>query len=118
MSKQELIDKLTKVWGSSTTEEQIEVARRYTELTEKALTQIEYCDPSKFIDFIEKRTTGCFACQHSTREKIDGKMRSICRPLKDGIIHFNKRGDPLDYPCEGQKSCDSFVKRVKKWSES
>lgn len=68
-------------------------------------------DPYKQIDYTERRTKGCFACHHSKREELDGKMRSFCRPIQDGIITLNRRGEPLEYPDESEDTCKWFVRK-------
>lgn len=107
-------EKIDRVYESCKTDDQRLNALRYAELAGGVLRASEYLDPYKQINYTERRTKGCFACHHSKREELDGKMRSFCRPIQDGIITYNKRGDPLEYPDESEDTCKWFVRKSRK----
>ena len=109
-----LTDQIDKVYESCTTDDQRLNAMRYAELAGGVLRASIYLDPFLQIDYSERRTKGCFACHHSKYEILDGKRRSFCRPIHDGIITHNKRNDILDYPNESEDTCKWFVRRSKK----
>lgn len=112
--KKDLHDKIDRVYESCKTDDQRLNAMRYAELAGGTLKQSEYMDPYKQIDFSERRSKGCFACHHSKREELDGKLRSFCRPIQDGIIHKNLKGEPLEYPDESQGTCQWFIKKSRR----
>lgn len=105
--------KIDQVYESCQSDDQRLNAMKFAELAGKTLNQSTYMDPYKQIEYSDRRTHGCFACHHSKYEEIDGKFRSLCRPLSDGIIHKNKKGEPLEYPDESQGTCGWFVRKRK-----
>lgn len=109
----DMLDKADKVYESCKTDDQRLNALRYAELAGGVLMANKFIDPYKQIDYSERRTKGCFACHHSKREELNGKLRSFCRPIQDGIITHNLKGEPLEYPDESVGTCKWFVRKSK-----
>ena len=106
-TKKKLYDKIDRTYKSCHTDEQRLNALRYAELVGKTLDQEKYLDPYLQIEFAERRTRGCFACHHSKRGELRGKVRSYCQPMEDEIIKQN-------YPDETKETCRWFVPKWKK----
>jgi hypothetical protein len=96
-----LIDNLSENTGQDKQQE------RYEELTTAPLRQVDYIDPAKAIEFVERRTRGCFGCLHSKRGVIKNRVKSYCQPMEDGITTKN-------YPDETKDTCEYFCDKRKR----
>ena len=106
-NEKKLYDKIDRTYESCQTDDQRLNALRFAELAGKTLRQTEYLDPYLQIDYTERRTRGCFACHHSKRAELRGKVRSYCQPIEDGIIVQN-------YPDETKETCKWFVPKSRR----